>query len=199
MVVELKVELETEALRAALDRVRRGLPAEGDMKPVMTVVGRVLLSAAQMRFRSMSGPDGKAWKKSRRALEAGGQTLSLSALLRRSLTYEASRDGVAVGTNLAYAAIHQFGGIIRAKSGPFLAIPITAKARDEGSPRNMPGLKVAQSIKGQFMLVDSKTGTVHFLLRRQVTMPARPYIGLSAQDEVNVLTAIQNHLRRAAA
>lgn len=197
MVAELKVDIQSQEVRAGFDRLRRALPLGGDMTRPMTSIGRVLKTAAQMRFRSTSGPDGREWLQSRRAREEGGQTLSLSRRLRNSLTYAATRDSVAVGTNVVYAAIHQFGGIIRAKSGPFLAIPITAAARAAGSPRNMQGLAIAQSLKGQFMLVDSKTGTVHFLLRRQVTMPARPFLGVSSGDESSVLRVLQDHLEGA--
>jgi HK97 gp10 family phage protein len=45
--------------------------------------------------------------------------------LKRSIHHEtveksAQRVVVAVGTNLEYAAIHEFGGIIEAKNGPYL-------------------------------------------------------------------------------
>jgi hypothetical protein len=40
----------------------------------------------------------------------------------------------------------------------------------------MGNLAYVQSIKGQPMLVDSTTGTVHYLLRKRVTIPARPYL-----------------------
>ncbi|MCW5666526.1 MAG: phage virion morphogenesis protein [Piscinibacter sp.] len=192
MVADLKITPDTREVIAALERIRKGLPGEGDMTRPMTTIGRIGVSSTQQRFRSTTGPDGLRWKESRRAKEQGGQTLSASARLRRSLTYNAGRDSVAWGTNVRYAAIHQFGGIIRAKSGPFLAIPVTDAARAAGSPRNMEGLSVAQTLKGQFILVDAK-GVTQYLLRVQVIMPARPFLGVSSSDETTMLNALRAH------
>lgn len=197
MPIEAQVRVDDAAVLAALERLRLGLPAGGDATPAMEGMGRVLKTAGQLRFREQRGPDGKAWEKSWRARNEGGQTLRLTSRLRNSITYVASRTSVEAGTNVVSAAIHQFGGIIRAKKGPFLAIPITPQARAAGSPRNMQGLAVVQSLKGQFMLVESKTGVVHYLLRRQVRIPARPFMGVSADDSVELIRVMNSHLERA--
>lgn len=197
MPVDVSVQIQDAQLKAALDRVRLGLPLGGQMQPLMEQLGRVLKTGAQLRFRSKRAPDGADWDQSRRAKQEGGQTLSLSRRLRNSLTYHATASSVTVGTNVVYAAIHQFGGVIRAKNGPFLAIPVTALARAAGSPRNMPNLAVAQTLKGQFVMVDRDRGTVHFLLRRSVTMPARPFLGVSDGDRAELLRVMQDHIGRA--
>lgn len=44
--------------------------------------------------------------------------------LRRSLTIEQDKTSVAVGTDLVYAPIHEFGGTIRPKSAKFLRFQI---------------------------------------------------------------------------
>jgi phage virion morphogenesis protein len=192
MVAELKIEIADEQVRTGLERLRIALPG-GDMTATMKDIGRALKTGAQLRFRSMKGPDGASWPASFRAKQDGGQTLSLTRRLRNSITFYATRDKVVVGTNVVYAAIHQFGGVIRAKNGPFLAIPITPAARSAGSPRNMPGLHVAQTVKGQFMLVDAK-GITQYLLRAQVTMQARPFLGASASDRREVLRILADRL-----
>lgn len=190
MVAELRVTIEKDDIKEALERLRISLPS-GDMTPTMQALGRALKSGAQLRFRSMTGPDGTQWPKSRRAA-GGGQTLSMTRRLRNSITFAATRDSVTVGTNVLYAAIHQFGGIIKAKNGPFLAIPITAEARAAGSPRNMPDLHVMQTLKGQFYLANER-GVAQYLLRRQITMPARPYLGLSTSDWTECLRILRAH------
>lgn len=43
-------------------------------------------------------------------MEKGGKTLTNSGRLRRSIDYAATSDKVMVGSNLAYARIHQLGG-----------------------------------------------------------------------------------------
>lgn len=195
MAVDVNIKIQDDGVNAALDRLRMALPLGGQMRPVMDSLGRVLKTGVQMRFRTQKDPEGTPWKPTRR----GGQILSLSRVLRNSLTYKATSDTAEVGTNVVYAAIHQFGGVIRAKNGPFLAIPVTDAARKWGSPRKAVGveLAVSQSLKGQFMLVDSKTGTVHFLLRKQVTVPARPFLGASESDRQELLRVMQGHLDRA--
>lgn len=191
MVAELKIAIDDAPVLEALERLRISMPG-GDMTKPMRSIGRALKTGAQLRFRTMQGPDGATWPTSRRAEQDGGQTLSLTRRLRNSITFLATRDKVVVGTNVKYAAIHQFGGVIRAKNGPFLAIPITGAARQAGSPRNMPDLHVAQTLKGQFFLADGK-GVTQFLLRRQVTIPARPYLGASASDLAEILRLLQGH------
>ena len=191
--LDARVTIDSKEVKEGLERLRLALPLGGSMQVPFESMGRVLKTGAQMRFRTTRGPDGSAWEKSFRAREEGGQTLSLTRRLRNSITYRASQTSVEVGTNVVYAAIHQFGGTIRAKKGPFLSIPVTAQARAAGSPRNMPGLAVAQTLKGQFVLLESKSGTVHFLLRKQVTMPARPFLGASDDDRIELLRVLQSH------
>lgn len=200
MVADIRVDLRDQGVGQALQQLRLGLPLGGSMLPAMQGIGRALKTGTQLRFRSGTAPDGSAWEKSWRAKNQGGQTLSLTRRLRNSITSEATHDSVAVGTNVLYAAIHQFGGVIRAKAGPFLAIPVTDAARRAGSPRNMAGLHVVQTIKnatqagGQFLLVDEK-GTTHFLLRHQVTMPARPFLGVSTSDRAELIGVVERYLQ----
>ena len=70
----------------------------------------------QLRFEREQDPDGKIWPRSIRSLLTGGKTLSNSGDLKNKISYEASDTGVAIGSNAIYAAIHQFGGRIEAKT-----------------------------------------------------------------------------------
>lgn len=193
---ELRYTLQRGEVKASLQRLVDGLPESGDLSPATRAMARVLKTGTQLRFRTMRAPDGSAWVKSRRATEEGGQTLSMTRRLRNSITSAYDATTASVGTNVVYAAIHQMGGVIRAKNGPFLAIPITAAARSAGSPRNMPGLHVWQTLKGQYVMGDAK-GQVHYLLRRQVTMPARPFLGASEADKTELSRVLQAHLQGA--
>ena len=194
MADDVTIKLNDSGVRAALEKLRLGLPLGGSMLPAMQNMGRVLMTGAQLRFRSTSGPDGAAWEKSFRAKHEGGQTLSLSRRLRNSITYKATGSSATVGTPVVYAAIHQFGGTVRAKNAQFLSIPVTPAARAAGSPRNMAGLHVAQTLKGQFILVNDK-GVTQYLLRKQVTIPARPFLGVSAGDRVELIGVAERFLQ----
>ena len=92
----------------------------GDTQALMESVGDALVSGTLKRFQDEEDPTGKKWPKSKRAAKKDGQTLTDTALLRRSVDYAATSDKVMVGSNLPYARIHQLGGTIRAKKGKYL-------------------------------------------------------------------------------
>lgn len=197
MAVDMKIDLADKAVLEALAKLRLALPLQGDMTPAMRELARVLKTGAQLRFRSQRGPDGTPWEPSRRVTEGGGQTLSLSGRLRRSLTTAATATTATIGTNDVRAAIHQFGGVIRAKKGPFLSIPVTDQARRAGGASKYPGpLHVATTLKGQYILVDGN-GVTQYILRPSVTMPARPFLGASDDDRSAMLSSMRRYLEAA--
>lgn len=114
--------------------------------------------------------DNHNWKNRTGVLEGGIDVV----------TYAHEDDMGVIGVwgvhDVKYALIHELGGTIEPKNAKFLAIPVTETAGKKGSPRNMPNLKYAQSEKGQPLLVDATTGMVHYVLRKHVTIPARPYL-----------------------
>lgn len=107
-----------DAVSPAMAELARRL---GNLTPVMDEIGGALETSTVLRFERETGPDGAKWPPSLRAQLTGGQTLTDTARLRQSITHRADSDSVAVGTNVVYAAIHQVGGTIRAKSARGLA------------------------------------------------------------------------------
>lgn len=141
-----------------------------DPKPLLTDIGAALVNSTRQRFDTQSGPDGRRWtphsadtvisrlggtkrvytrkmrfRKGTQARMGNLRILFREGHLRNSITFRASRTGVEIGTNLAYGAIHQFGG----KAG-----------------------------RG-----------------KTVSIPARPYLGLSAADEQMIEGLAQAYLR----
>ena len=90
-----------------------------DMTPLMDAVGLYLVGATIENFEQESAPGGQPWKPSLRARVRGGQTLSDTGRLKSSITHHDTAHEVIVGTNVIYAAIHQFGGVI---------VPVSADA-----------------------------------------------------------------------
>ena len=118
-------------------------------------------SSTRLRFRNQLDPDGRRWVPSMRARTQGnGRTLVDKARLLRSITHNATNDGGEWGTNVVYAAIHQFGGVI--------------KARGRALRFAIPG--------------------VGFVTTKRVTMPARPFLGVNAQDGREMLTITRDVL-----
>ena len=105
--VRLSVEVDDAELREQLNRLVFRL---ANVDPILDNIGRRLVTSTINRFEREHAPDGTPWKPSARAEEEGGQTLTDTARLRQSITHRVRGDGVEVGTNVVYAAIHQFGG-----------------------------------------------------------------------------------------
>lgn len=101
-----------------LDRLVRSL---GKMarpefkKGLVKAVAEAARGEIDESFASERAPQGHPWKRSRRAEAQSGQTLSASGRLRRSFTYAVGANGFSVGTNVRYARVHQYGGLIRPK------------------------------------------------------------------------------------
>ena len=86
--------------------VEDGLKKIERRQSLMEAIGETMVASTLRRFEKGVGPDGTAWEANQR----GGQTLVDTARLKGSFTYEASLEQVVWGTNVEYAAIHQFGG-----------------------------------------------------------------------------------------
>lgn len=147
-----------------------------DLLPLTRNVGALLVQSARDRISiSNVGPDGVAWEQSARAKEDGGKTLEDTARLRDSIDYYATEAGVAVGTNVAYAAIHQFGGTIK------------VAARNQSIFRQVNKAGTAFNRRGRFVQRSQSNFQQDFKVGPyEITMPARPYIGIDGQDAAGI-------------
>jgi len=80
-------------------------------------------------------------------------------------------------SNLAYAAIQNFGGIITPKRAKNLAIPLTKEARIR-SPRDWNTLQFIKSKKGNKLLAEVRGKRIkpQYALKDQVTLKGKRYI-----------------------
>ena len=112
--IEISVgENVTAALQSAID-------AAIDMTPVMKDIAGELADTTRERFETQESPAGVPWVPSHRAEEEGGRTLTLHGHLVDSIKEDWGQDYAAAGPEASgpaavYAAIHQFGGTIRAR------------------------------------------------------------------------------------
>lgn len=104
----------------SLNRIIDNLSSEDIVKPLLDRLGRVMLTDTQMNFRQQQEPSGKKWKPTAR----GGQILSDTGRLKRSIRMQVDGDAVYIGTNLIYAATHQFGATIKPKHAKYLVFAI---------------------------------------------------------------------------
>ncbi len=101
-----------------------------DIAATMLAVGEAIRTSTLERFDRGKDPEGRPWKTSIRAQKEGGKTLVKTAQLRNAIHVEHSNKGVEVGTNLIYAATHQFGDrnrTIRTKTGRTVHVDIPAR------------------------------------------------------------------------
>lgn len=105
-----------EGFEEVLDNLGEAAARTENARGLYDSIGAALAASAQRRFEEEADPAGNPWPPSLRALVMGGRTLTRTGALVASITHEANDDSAAVGTDLIYAAIHQFGGTIKAKS-----------------------------------------------------------------------------------
>ena len=118
-------------VNVATDLQRR---ATVSLKRAMPEIAEMLRTSIDYNFR-VGGRFGKEkygggtekWKISYRAKEQGGQTLVDTRRLANSISYKISGDRIQFGTNVKYAAIHQYGGTIKAKQAKGLFFKIGKK------------------------------------------------------------------------
>lgn len=155
------VELKADTLNAGLAELDAHL---SDWTPVMEQIGEYLVKSTKERFAKGESPEGAKWApKSAATLARYGARKSNrvdrrplfgpSGALSSQIFHEAGPMQVAVGSNLIYAAVQQFG----AGKGAFGNMA-------NGSP--IPWGNI----------------------------PARPFLGLSPEDETNILALVVDYL-----
>ena len=109
--VEITVKIEDKEVREVLSRFQSRL---GNLNPAMKIIGEVVRKSVWENFRQGGRP--AKWEPNAPATlkrKKGTAVLinkGVSGGLMGSITSQASKDSVTVGTNKRYAAIHQFGG-----------------------------------------------------------------------------------------
>lgn len=144
-----------------LGAFRRLEEAAVNPERLLRVIGTGLVASTERRFRSNEAPSGAAWAALNPAyaeIRRSGPILVQSGALSRSITFRTGVGAVTIGSPLVYAAVHQFGARIE---------PKTARALRFHLGDGMGGLK----------RVDA----------RSVLIPARPYLGISADDRATIV------------
>ena len=129
-----------------------------------------------MLFRSS-----KAWAKRKRNV---GKILTESGNLRDSIDFDVVGQKLIIGSSLKYAGPHQFGGEI--------AIP----GRTQTNWHRTKGPKKGQFVSGRAKL-KSKLAKVAQIPPHKVSIPARPFLGLSDEDRELVRQIVERHVQKA--
>lgn len=157
------------------------------IQPALKAMEILAVSDVKKRFATGTDPQGHAWAplKHRRIISRGAdKPLRDTGLLMASVSAKATRTELIVGSNLAYAGVHQYGATIVPVRAKWLTIPITKKAKRAGSPRRFQGVlhpRINRAGTGGVMVeIDANgIGVVHFVMTKRVVVPARPFLGFS--------------------
>lgn len=181
----ITIKVDHQAITAALDSLQQ---AAVNTTPLMRNIAAIMADAVEENFAEEGRPAWQGLKPSSWLARAGaltkrgqvsaarferkvrgGKILQDSGRLASSITQASDASSAQVGSNLKYAAIHQFGGqtsahIIRPRNKKALA---WATGRHPVKQVNHPGSKI----------------------------PARPFLQLTAWDEGEIGRAVEDYLR----
>lgn len=187
--VKITVELRDEEAREGLQRVFDRLGAQGRLD-LNRQIGTHMVNQTQKHFREERAPDGTPWQHLspatiRKRMKNSRSALAIlrdSGILSGGVNYRATPDEVSVGATAPYAMIHQFGGTV------------TIPGREQT-------LYFKQDRTGQAgrRFAKRKKATRETMVKipsYQVTIPARPYLGLSDQDERIIAEIAEDWLSR---
>ena len=185
--------LDDTAIQNALGQLQR---AAANPRPALDAIGSYFVTSTQRNIERETSPDGRRFAplsprtaakrigKGRRGYE---HILRVKTRLVRSIAYEVTQSSVEWGSNLVYSRIHQLGGEIDA---PARSGKVTLRSIRK------PG--------GGFRSRFARSGTKGALEKavqigaHVITIPARPYLGISADDVGEVPQIMADHLRQEA-
>lgn len=119
--LSLIVKDDLQLLVKPLQRLQK---AGGNLAPLLKDIATIGENTTRARFADEEGPDGQKWVESLRKQLHGGKTLTKDGHLADSISSDSSGTEARWGSNRIYAAIHQFGGVIRAKTSKGLAFSL---------------------------------------------------------------------------
>ena len=176
-----------------------------NLYPVMDDIGNALMLSVAMRFESETDPSGQAWKvlapstirkKNGSVMRGTEHILQSSRRLHNSITKKVSDNSVIVGTNLPYAAIHQFGGDVSRYTQTVINSRLSLR-RINRTERRKDGSVIAR--KGMMLFAGDGDKRVVAMARRTVGeatihIPARPYLGINEDDKAHAIMKLRRYL-----
>ncbi len=183
--------------------------AVSDVPDMLRIIGAYMMGSVARTFRDEGSPSGSwpalaASTKKKKGYTAGHKLLIMSGRLFGSIQSQVQGDRLTIGTNLVYAAVHQYGSRDR------LGGSIGAQAKIPGR-----GVNVRQHFhSGRFRQFGTRTITDEFgddenvrtryqgpaqgmpisAHTRHQNIPARPYLVFRPEDPTNIELALESHI-----
>lgn len=156
-------------------------------KPMLDKMGEALLDFHRQRFKDQVSPSGEAWQElsrryKKRKKRNKDKILVLDGTLRNTLRWQIRGNEMLFGTDRPYGAIHQFGGTIE----------IAARSQQAYYRQLRSG-----RVKNQFVRKKrANYSEWHTIGAYSITMPARPWLGVSDTEKIRLVDIARNHLYR---
>lgn len=175
----IKIEIKDDTFTPFLKQLRAKL---GDLSPLMREIAGVMRGAVEDNFRDQGRPE---WKASERAKKQGGKTLQDTGRLAASIGKgtRSNKTEAIVGTNVVYAAVHQFGGSVTI---PAHTRTLAFKEKGGFMSRRQAGRRKAGAIRVAFANYAART----------FKMPERPFLSMTDADYTKVQAKIQEYLSK---
>ncbi len=177
------IKIDDREVLATLDRI---IAKARDRRHLMKDIADIMWHAVEENFREEGRP---RWKRSKRAIKQGGKTLQQRGRLATSIMPSSDNDTAMVGTNVIYAAIHQFGGTT--KQAARMRIMHFDQRKSGKMTHGRPGKKVDHFAKPG----KAKYGMATMGKAYSVKMPARPFLHLEPGDFQKILGAAKFYLK----
>lgn len=176
----LDVKIDASLAAGELEKLIERL---GSMTTPLNDIAEYLHMSVDARARRQVAPDGTPWAPlSPRTLarKKGKKILRESGALLDTLRHQVSNDELQFGTDRPYGAIHQFGGKIE-----HAARSQQVYFKEKGGVVGNRFVKKRHSNFAQWVTHGART----------TQMPARPYLGLSHEDELEVAAIVGAYLK----
>lgn len=185
----VKIEITHNLINPVLARAMAALGGRA-RQLMLKDMGEYLLSSTRERAARQVSPDGTAWqalspryKRQKDKQRPGLPMLKFdNHMLGDRLSWQVDGNVLVVGSNAPYAAAQHFGHTYQRKARA-LELYFSQKAGVVGSRF----VKKRKSNFAQMANIGAHT----------VTLPGRPWLGVSAADEVELLAIAEDHLKKA--
>lgn len=168
----ITIQVKKRSVAAALAKL---LERTGNLRPAFKAMSETLHLSTDRRFHDQKDPKGNPWKplkKSTLKHKKNSLILTETTKLRDGIHGEVGNNQFLFGSDSPYGAIHQLGGVIK-QEGMVLHL--------KGKGRNTRFAKPGNADRAM-------------KVNRTIRIPARPFLGISAQDEKDLVQDVEAYL-----
>ncbi|MGC8341842.1 phage virion morphogenesis protein [Pantoea ananatis] len=148
-------------------------------QPLMKKLAHSMWDAVEENFAQQGRPAWMGWSPKYARRRGPGQILQLSGRLASSVMPYSDNDSATVGTNVAYAAIHNFGGVINIPARSQQAYYRVSKSGERDN-------RFSKKSKANY-------SEWHTIPAYQIKMPRREFLRLNESDVAEMEKVAENY------